>query len=673
MTTIETAHEDREQQAALAAQRYRAASAERHALTQEIEAGRKYPDSPQAIAARAGRLLERGAIPPSATVASIHAQALDMPEALERIIGASNDMQAWSFLPRGARAARAVTRIKIRHNGRELPHGTGFLVSPRLLLTNHHVFPHPQFAAQCVLEFNAQVTIDNTPDTQVQLEPDPATFFTADQHLDFALVAVSPTTDGHLPGDAFGWHRLSAQLGKLVIGEPVNIIGHPSGRPKEIAVRNNALQVRLDDFLHYTTDTEPGNSGSPVFNDQWEVVALHHSGVRKLDAQGRVLRKDGQIWQPGDGDDAIDYVSNEGVRISSILKVLATLPLDSAQRALLAEMGPESGLPPSLATPAPHSENHAPTAPAPEAAATGTGRPAHSTARTGGRHLVFLHGRNQQGRDPEILRRNWSAGLNHGLTRAGIPTIEPANVWFPYYGDEIVQAMGQRETLTAAIEDITPATAAAEAFAAASPTGSYERLLEEAAVKQGMPQNGPAATEGFAATLAGATHRALNWLAAKTDMDALTIATLFRDVDAYLGDERIREAVLARVLATLPPTGDIVLVTHSLGTVVGMDLIERLPDQMNLPLLVTAGSPLGMDTVYSRLLTQGPKRPAKVSNWINVWCPTDAVATGCPLHNTWGKITDLAVANARDRAHSIEEYLAHPGVASEIGHALPPA
>ncbi|MGJ3562248.1 hypothetical protein ACR6C2_44955 [Streptomyces sp. INA 01156] len=48
-----------------------------------------------------------------------------------------------------------------------------------------------------------------------------------------------------------------------MIGEPVNIIGHPMGRLKEIAVRDNALQVRLDDFLHYRTDTEPGNSGSP--------------------------------------------------------------------------------------------------------------------------------------------------------------------------------------------------------------------------------------------------------------------------------------------------------------------------------------------------------------------------------------------------------------------------
>ncbi|WP_405426630.1 trypsin-like serine peptidase [Streptomyces erythrochromogenes] len=687
--------EQQEQQKA-AAQRYRAAAAERKEIEAQLAAGVRYPDTPERIASRANRLLERGGIPPTAAVESVRAESLDTPETLERVIGLTKDLQPWSFLPRGARAAATVARISILRGGLERPHGTGFLVSPRLMLTNHHVLPDPETARRCFLEFNAQVTIDNAPDAAIRFTFDPDAFFTADRHLDYALVAVVPAADGALAGEKFGWNRLSVQQGKLVQNEPVNVIGHPMGRFKEIALRDNALVQRLDDFLHYRTDTEPGNSGSPVFNDQWEVVALHHMGVPNTDAQGRILRKDGRPWRNGiDSDDTVDYVSNEGARTSSILKHLAALPLDSGRRALLAEMGPESGLrqdavtgpaetPVAPLTPhAPHAP-HAPVAPAvapartptpaPQEAAT-TPAPAGSrvglkapvNAFGGARHLVFLHGRSQQGKIPEVLRRGWTGGLNHGLTRAGLRTVDPEHVWFPYYGDRIIEAIGQHEALPASYAD-APAVAALEAFAARSEHGTYEQLVMEAAVLAGMPPNGQEAAENIGSTLVGSLQGALGWLAAKTDVDALAIATVFRDVDAYLNNPAVRDAVLERVSAEIPREGELVLVTHSLGTVVGMDLIaNRLPAGMKVTLLVTAGSPLGMNAVTSRLIPPGTERPAVVGEWVNAWCPTDAVAIGCPLEPVWGKLTEEhAVVNASDRAHHIEEYLAHPEVATAI-------
>ncbi|MGW6613978.1 trypsin-like serine peptidase [Streptomyces erythrochromogenes] len=681
--------EEQEQQKA-AAQRYREAAAERKKIEAKLAAGVRYPDTPERIASRANRLLERGGIPPTAAVESVHAEALDLPETLERVIGLTKDLQPWSFLPRGARAAATVARISILRGGLERPHGTGFLVSPRLLLTNHHVLPDEATARRCFLEFNAQVTIDNAPDAAIRFTLDPDTFFTADRHLDYALVAVVPAADGALAGEKFGWNRLSIQQGKLVQNEPVNVIGHPMGRLKEIALRDNALVQRLDDFLHYRTDTEPGNSGSPVFNDQWEVVALHHMGVPNTDAQGRILRKDGQLWRSGiDSDDTVDYVSNEGARTSSVLKHLAALPLDPGRRALLAEMGPESGLrqdvvegpvetpvapvaplapvapavaPARTPTPAPQ---EAATTPAP--AGTRVGLKAPMNAFGGARHLVFLHGRSQQGKDPEVLRRGWTGGLNHGLTRAGLRTVDPAHVWFPFYGDRIVEVVGQHEALPASYAD-APAVAALEAFAARSEHGTYEQLVMEAAVLAGMPPNGQEAAENIGSTIVGSLQGALGWLAAKTDVDALAIATVFRDVDAYLSDQAVREAVLDRVSEEIPHEGELVLVTHSLGTVVGMDLVaNRLPPGMKVTLLVTAGSPLGMNAVTSRLLPPGTDRPGSVRAWVNAWCPTDAVAIGCPLEPVWGKLTEEhAVVNASDRAHSIEEYLAHPEVATAI-------
>jgi endonuclease G len=94
----------------------------------------------------------------------------------------------------------------------------------------------------------------------------------------------------------------------------------------------------LDNFLHYRTDTSPGSSGSPVFNDQWEIVALHHSGVPKKDAQGRILTRDGRVWNKSISESQIAWVANEGVRISRILKHLEGLSLSSGQAALRKEL-----------------------------------------------------------------------------------------------------------------------------------------------------------------------------------------------------------------------------------------------------------------------------------------------------------------------------------------------
>ena len=63
----------------------------------------------------------------------------------------------------------------------------------------------------------------------------------------------------------------------------MTIVQHPGGEKKQIALRENRIVDVLDAFLHYEADTEPGSSGSPVFDDGWEVVALHHASVRAPD------------------------------------------------------------------------------------------------------------------------------------------------------------------------------------------------------------------------------------------------------------------------------------------------------------------------------------------------------------------------------------------------------
>lgn len=248
---------------------------------------------------------------------------------LERILS-KNDLMSVRYLEIGLRIARTVGRIHIRSadgNG----FGTGFLVSPKLLMTNNHVLESAQAAGTSRVEFNFQEGPDGRLLPSIFVDLDPAAFFVTDRTLDFSVVALK----GNLGNvGRFGWNGLSAAEGKLIVGEYVSIIQHPSGERKQVALRENQVVDVLDNFVHYRTDTSPGSSGSPVFNDQWEIVALHHSGVPKKDAQGRILATNGAVWTSSMGTDKIQWIANEGVRISKILRHIQGMSLSGPQAAL---------------------------------------------------------------------------------------------------------------------------------------------------------------------------------------------------------------------------------------------------------------------------------------------------------------------------------------------------
>lgn len=239
---------------------------------------------------------------------------------LERIIE-ENDLISSRFLPIGTAVARAVGRITLRQNGRNVGYGTGFLVSPQLLLTNHHVLETDTIAADSFVEFDFFERQDGTTRPTFIYRLEPGQFFLNDQRLDYTLVAVSSQSEEGLPLTDRGFIPLIAESGKALIGEPVNVIQHPAGAPQQIAIRNNNITDIIDDFLHYAADTERGSSGSPVFNMQWQLAALHHSGVPKRNAQQQILMIDGQVFDGRrENEERIAWQANEGVRISSIVE-----------------------------------------------------------------------------------------------------------------------------------------------------------------------------------------------------------------------------------------------------------------------------------------------------------------------------------------------------------------
>ena len=223
----------------------------------------------------------------------------------EAIYGKTIDFVGVSFLERGAVAARAVARVAFR-DGR--PQGTGFMVSDRVFVTNNHVIGSSQAARQLCLEFEYELDSARQPKTVSRYLLDPDALFVTDpvSGLDYTLIAVGNRVNGSGSLEHFGWCALSNANDKHALGEIANIVQHPDGRYKEVVLRENHLVARLPLVLHYVADTQPGASGSPVFNNEWEAIALHHWGgpwLQKVDPNGKEL----------------DLEVNEGIRISAIV------------------------------------------------------------------------------------------------------------------------------------------------------------------------------------------------------------------------------------------------------------------------------------------------------------------------------------------------------------------
>jgi endonuclease G len=307
----------------LATQRYEMRQAEREGRLKEL---RRAAGEPAAIETQERLETRRELINPNDGVA------------WERILGKS-DLMAINFLEIGLRAARAVCRIQVRNLfGQVVGYGTGFMVSPTLLLTNNHVLETFDYCRRSLAEFNFEDDETFVPKESKTFPLEPERFFYTSVDLDFTLVAVRPTATDGTPLSDFGYLRLRSESGKSLIGEFLTIVQHPNGATKQVALRENKLIDVLPYFVHYSTDTLPGSSGSPVFNDQWEVVALHHAGVQKRDRLGRVLAKNGRIWKPSMGEDQIAWIANEGVRVSSIFEHLAKREWTGEQSRLIEEL-----------------------------------------------------------------------------------------------------------------------------------------------------------------------------------------------------------------------------------------------------------------------------------------------------------------------------------------------
>lgn len=333
--------------------------------------------------------------------------------------------------------------------------------------------------------------------------------------------------------------------------------------------------------------------------------------------------------------------------------------------------------------------------------------------------LLFVHGRAQEmpahlGRSDGAVRgwvaekkRAWLAGLAKGLVLAGQAPVAAKDVYFPFYGNTLVDLITAHETSGGRSPELEAAPVSDAA------TATTEELLLDTAAELGfdaprrLERTDPELAaevrevdrlraEGLEAGLsdilrARVLREALQFVSDKTGTAAWIVERWLRDVAYYLEDSSMRKAVQGEVRAAVDRAvadghEDLVVVGHSLGSVVTYDTCASFDAPIAVRLLVTAGSPLGQTVVRKNLLggpEGSPDRavPAVIAprpgrdrpHWLNVYDVRDVVALVHPLAARFSggatKIRDERTHNPSD-PHSVEDYLADPDVAGPIGDAV---
>jgi hypothetical protein len=215
-------------------------------------------------------------------------------------------------------ARRHVCLIVVQSkSGASVTSGTGFLIAPDLILTCHHVVKDLPVSAQPLPDgARIQVFFDfQVGEPVTDFEPPPhgarlvtlanqwivasSTFCLHDGHpvpdadqaaniaksFDFAVLKLSEPVGlqplSRAGGQRRGWVEMPADSvpQNLQSNDWIIIPQHPNGFPQRIDLGRYAKEDHTKTRIWYSTNTAPGTSGAPCFNQRFKLVGLHNAHV----------------------------------------------------------------------------------------------------------------------------------------------------------------------------------------------------------------------------------------------------------------------------------------------------------------------------------------------------------------------------------------------------------
>jgi endonuclease G, mitochondrial len=222
----------------------------------------------------------------------------DFPFELPEPYGDYSDLQLESFLPQSLSyeadlgqlcqglklAAEAV--CKVSFSDRKAT-GTGVLIAPDLLLTNYHILSKQPIsvdllndkAQTLVFEFDfvsAEQAIPVAPECFTVASAQPIVACSPPIQLDYVLLRLEPKIlNSRRP--------IQPKAIPLESRDSLSVVHHPAGTIMQVSLSaSGVVQVsEKHSRVWYVNKTRGGSSGSPCFNGDWDLVALHHAKMSR--------------------------------------------------------------------------------------------------------------------------------------------------------------------------------------------------------------------------------------------------------------------------------------------------------------------------------------------------------------------------------------------------------
>ncbi len=260
---------------------------------------------------------------------------ISLPEPEKLLFKGRDERVPFNFIQKALEVSKSICRLQIprlfdgKPKDDDVSYGTAWVIAPGILITNHHVieardkrYESPATPEDFQLQAeNLTAWFDFFRESGSYLACRNAELLASDRDLDYAIVRLK---ESEKIRDRQPLSIVEEQP-ELQRGNRLNIIQHPGGGPLTYAIRNNFYVGTGDskDFLRYLTDTEGGSSGSPVLNDYWKVIGLHHAATPIKPEYYASLPQERYQTLPEETKkgEVITY-HNEGVAIHSILNNL---------------------------------------------------------------------------------------------------------------------------------------------------------------------------------------------------------------------------------------------------------------------------------------------------------------------------------------------------------------